>query len=194
MAAGCKGPHAIAEFAQSLNHAQRRQLGCRRRPGHLRECDVPSERTFRRVLKKVDPDQLKDALEGWMQKQDPTLAAVVHVDGKVVKNTQPAPARAQAASPAPVPEEPCEIPPQLHKPKADKALPLVNFQTTDQRLVDQVAVPQDTNEEAAVRRTGLLTFQETRCLIARDNKLCTQSELGLAFSGKILCNCDQWRN
>lgn len=27
---------------------------------------------------------------------------------------------------------------------------LVNFQTTEQRLIDQVAVPQDTNEEAAV--------------------------------------------
>jgi hypothetical protein len=27
---------------------------------------------------------------------------------------------------------------------------LVNFQTTEQRLVDQVAVPRDTNEEAAV--------------------------------------------
>ena len=27
---------------------------------------------------------------------------------------------------------------------------LVNFQTTDQRLIDQIAVPQDTNEEAAV--------------------------------------------
>ncbi len=47
-------------------------------------------------------------------------------------------------------EEPCEIPPELQKPKADKALTLVNFQTTDQRLVDQVAVPRDTNEEAAL--------------------------------------------
>ena len=27
---------------------------------------------------------------------------------------------------------------------------MVNFQTTDQRLVDQIAVPRDTNEEAAV--------------------------------------------
>ncbi len=39
---------------------------------------------------------------------------------------------------------------ELQKPKADKALMLVNFQTTEQRLVDQVAVPRDTNEEAAV--------------------------------------------
>ena len=36
---------------------------------------------------------------------------------------------------------------QLH---SDKALTLVNFQTTEQRLVDQIAVPRDTNEEAAV--------------------------------------------
>ncbi len=30
VAAGCKGPHAVAEFAQSLNHGQRRRLrSCR---------------------------------------------------------------------------------------------------------------------------------------------------------------------
>ena len=39
---------------------------------------------------------------------------------------------------------------QLQKPKAEKALTLVNFQTPEQRLIDQIAVPQDTNEEAAV--------------------------------------------
>jgi hypothetical protein len=38
----------------------------------------------------------------------------------------------------------------LQKPEADKALTLVNVQTTAQRLVDQVVVPQDTNEEAAL--------------------------------------------
>jgi hypothetical protein len=36
------------------------------------------------------------------------------------------------------------------KPKADKALTLVTFMTFDQRLVDHIAVPLDTNEEAAV--------------------------------------------
>jgi hypothetical protein len=39
---------------------------------------------------------------------------------------------------------------ELQKPRADKALTLVNFQTTDQRLIDQIAVPRDTNEEAAL--------------------------------------------
>ena len=114
VAAGCKGPHAIAEFAQSLNHAQRRQLRCRPRPGRPREYDVPSERTWRRLLKKVDCESLKEVLVGWMQTEDSTPLRVVHADGKVVKNAQPAPPRAQpeiAAAP-----EPSEIPPELQKP------------------------------------------------------------------------------
>ena len=150
IAAGCKGPHAIAQFADDLNHGQRRRLGCRRRPGAPREFDVPGERTFRRLLAKVDSQQLNDVLNGWMKRKDPTPTQVVHVDGKTVKNAQPAPARPPSAERPAEPVEPCEIPPELQKPKADKALILVNFQTTDQRLVDQVAVPRDTNEEAAV--------------------------------------------
>jgi hypothetical protein len=149
VAAGCKGPHAIAEFARSLNHGQRRCLRCRPRPGKPGQYDVPCERTFRRLLKKVDPEQLKTVLVGWMQTQDPAPVRAVHADGKVVKNAQPAPPRCPAPPSASAPE-PCEIPPELQKPKADKALTLVNFHTSGQRLVDQVAVPRDTNEEAAL--------------------------------------------
>jgi DDE_Tnp_1-associated len=148
--AGCKGVHAIGRFAQSLNHGQRRRLGCRPRRGRPREYDVPSERTFRRMLKRVDSEELKNVLTGWMEAEDPTTPQVVHVDGKVVKNAQPAPPRSPAQQLESASQEPPEIPPELQKPKADKALTLVNFQTTDQRLVDQVAVPRDTNEEAAV--------------------------------------------
>jgi hypothetical protein len=144
VAAGCKGPHAIAEFADSLNHGQRRQLRCRHRSGTRRQCDVPCERTFRRLLKTLDAQELKDVLVEWMGQQDPRALEVVHVDGKVVKNADPAPAVTQA------PEPPEEIPPEQQKPKADKALTLVNFVTDQQRLVDQVAVPRNTNEEAAV--------------------------------------------
>jgi hypothetical protein len=149
-AAGCKGPHAMAEFAQGLNHAQRRRLRCWPRPGRPREYDVPGERTLRRLLKKVDPEELKAVLVRWMQQEDPTPLKVLHADGKVVKNADPAPARCATAPSSAQPVESCEIPVELQKPKADKALTLVNFQTTDQRLVDQIAVPQDTNEEAAV--------------------------------------------
>jgi hypothetical protein len=150
VAAGCQGPHAIAEFAHSLNHAQRGRLRCRPRQGRPREYEVPSERTFRRLLKEVEAEQLKDVLTGWMEAEDPAPLQVVHVDGKGVKNAQPAPARSASQQAEAAAAEPCEIPAQLQKPKADKALMLVNFQTTEQRLVDQVAVPQDTNEEAAV--------------------------------------------
>jgi Druantia protein DruA/DDE_Tnp_1-associated len=150
VAAGCKGPHAIAQFAQSLNHAQRRRLRCRPRRGRPRQYDVPCERTFRRLLEKVDSEELKNVLADWMAVEDPTPALMVHVDGKVVKNADPAPPRSLAEEAEAAALEPSEVPAELQKPKADKALMLVNFQTTDQRLVDQVAVPRDTNEEAAV--------------------------------------------
>jgi hypothetical protein len=148
--AGCQGPHAIAEFLQSLNHGQRRHLRCRPRKGTRREYDVPSERTLRRILEKVDPDRLKDILVQWMQPQNPVSDQLLHLDGKVLKNAHPAPARSPAAEAQSVAPEPCEIPPELQKPKADKALTLVNFLTSGQQLIDQIAVPSNTNEEAAV--------------------------------------------
>lgn len=144
--AGSKGPHAIFEFADGLNHGQRRRLRCRRRPGQPRQFDVPCQRTFRRVLKVVNSDSLKDALVGWMKQEDPRALELLHLDGKVIKNAEPAPAWNRK----PKPDEQSEIPTEQQKPKADKALTLVNFMTSDQRLVDQIAVPRDTNEEAAV--------------------------------------------
>jgi hypothetical protein len=102
------------------------------------------------LLEKVDGEELKDVLVSWMQAEDPTPLQVVHVDGKVVKNAEPAPPRSPAQQAEATATEPCEIPVELQKPKADKALMLINFQTTEQRLVDQVAVPRDTNEEAAL--------------------------------------------
>lgn len=150
IAAGCQGPHAIAEFAQSLNHGQRRRLRCRPRPGTRRQFDVPCERTFSRLLEEIPSDELRQIYSAWMAELDPQPVQVLHLDGKVLKNADPAPARlsedpalAQAAATLDTPVE-------LQKPKAEKALTLVNFQTPEQRLIDQIAVPQDTNEEAAV--------------------------------------------
>src|SRR6058998_1225902 len=81
-----------------------------------------------------------------MAQQNPQRPQVVHLDGKVIKNAAPAPARPSAQ------KIPTEIPVELQKPQADQALCLVNFVTAQQQLIDQVAVPQDTNEEAAVAR------------------------------------------
>jgi hypothetical protein len=150
VAAGCQGPHAIAEFAQTLNHGQRRRLGCRPQPGARHKFEVPCERTFYRLLARIDSDQLRQSFTDWMASLDPTPLEVLHLDGKVLRNADPAPPRlaqdpalAQAAAAV-------DTPADQQKPKADKALTLVNFQTPDQRLLDQIAVPQDTNEEAAV--------------------------------------------
>jgi hypothetical protein len=148
--AGCKGPHAIAEFAQSLTHPQRRRLRCRPRKGRPGEYDVPSERTIRRLLKKVSCEELKSVVVAWQAAEDPSMPELLHADGKVVKNAAPAPPRTDRQQAEAAALEPSEVPVELQKPKADKALMLVNFQTTGQRLVDQVAVPQDTNEEATV--------------------------------------------
>jgi hypothetical protein len=142
--AGCKGPHAIAEFAASLNHGQRRHLRCRPRPNTRRQCDVASERTIRRMLAVINVEELKGALVAWMAQEDPQPARVIHLDGKVVKNADPAPALEKPAAVE------IEIPVDQQKPKADQALTLVNFVTTGQRLIDQIAVPANTNEEAAV--------------------------------------------
>jgi len=150
IAAGCQGPHAIWEFAESLNHGQRRRLGCRRKPGTRREFEVPCERTFERMLKRIDPDQLRQTYSAWMASIDPRPLGGLHLDGKVLRNADPAPARLPADPALTAASAALDTPVALQKPKAEKALTLVNFQTPEQRLIDQIAVPRDTNEEAAV--------------------------------------------
>lgn len=150
VAAGCQGPHAIAQFAHSLNHGQRRHLGCRPRPGARRQFDVPCERTFGRLLEVIDSDQLRRAFTDWMATLDPEPVQVLHLDGKVLRNADPAPARLAQEPALAAAAAALDTPADQQKPKAEKALTLVNFQTPNQRLIDQIAVPQDTNEEAAV--------------------------------------------
>ena len=150
MAAGCQGPHAIAEFAQSLNHGQRRRLRCRPRPATRRQFDVPCERTFSRLLEAIPSDELRQIYSAWMAELDPQPVQVLHLDGKVLKNADPAPPRLAADPALAQAAATLDTPVELQKPKAEKALTLVNFQTPGQRLIDQIAVPQDTNEEAAV--------------------------------------------
>ena len=86
IAAGCQGTHAIAEFAQSLNHGQRRRLRCHPRRGTRRQFDVPCERTFIRLFKKIDPDELCQIFSAWMARLDPQPVDILHLDGKVLKN------------------------------------------------------------------------------------------------------------
>jgi hypothetical protein len=67
-----------------------------------------------------------------------------------VRHADPAPPRLAQEPALAAAAAALDTPLDQQKPKAEKALTLVNFQTPDQRLLDQIAVPQDTNEEAAV--------------------------------------------
>jgi hypothetical protein len=95
-----------------------------------RQFDVPSERTFRRVLKVVHCDSLKEALVGWMRHEDPRPLERVHLDGKVKRT----PSRRPLGIESPSQRNRARFPPSSRSPKADKALMLVNFMTSDQRL------------------------------------------------------------
>ena len=150
VAAGCDGPEAIADFAKSLNHGQRRRLRCRPRPGTQREFDVPCYRTFERVLAKLPNEHLRRLYARWMAGLDPTPVSVLHFDGKAVRRADPAPPRLTEEPALVAAAAAVDTPVDQQKPKAEASLVLVNFQTPNQRLVDQIAVPRDTNEEAAV--------------------------------------------
>jgi hypothetical protein len=69
-----------------------------------------------------------------------------------------------------------DTPPELQKPKAEQTLTRVNFQTPEQRLIDQIAVPQDTNEEAAVA-AHLSQMELAGVLIIADAGLYRKSQL-----------------
>ena len=150
IAAGCQGPHAIAEFAHSLNHGQRRRLRCRPRPGARRQFDVPRERTFSRLLEEIPSAELRQIYSDWMAELAPAPLTVLHRDGKVLKHADPAPARLATDPALAHAAATVDTPVELQKPTAEQALTLLNFQTPGQRLLNQLAVPQDTNEEAAV--------------------------------------------
>ena len=148
--AGCTGPHAIWKFVRSLNHGQRRRLRCPRTKDCLNQYDVPCERTFTRFLNAVDPDSLSKVFCQWMAHLNPEPPTLLHFDGKVLKNTEPAPPKLEEDQALEEASARIETPKSEQKPTANKALTLVNFQTPEQQLIDQIAVPSDTNEEAAV--------------------------------------------
>lgn len=102
------------------------------------------------MLKAIDSDKLCQVFSDWMAVMDPKAISVLHLDGKVLKNANPAPPKLQKDPDLSKAAETLDTPEELQKPKAKKGLTLVNFQTPEQKLIDQIAVPQDTNEEAAV--------------------------------------------
>jgi hypothetical protein len=63
------------------------------------------------LLAVIEPDQLRQGFAGWMATLDPQPVRVLHLDGKVLRNARPAPARlaqepALAQAPPRVPTRP----------------------------------------------------------------------------------------
>lgn len=185
IAAGCQGPHAIAEFAQSLNHGQRRQLRFRRIAGTRHQFAMPCERTFERFFKMISSEELVAVLAEWMATLDPHPVTILHLDGKAIRNADPAPARLREDPALVAAAASVDTTAELQKPKAEKALMLVNFQTPSQRVVDQIAVPQDTNEEAAVAAhlpkmdlAGVMVIADAAHTVKANCRLITQEKGG----------------
>ena len=116
---------------------------------------------------------------------DPQPLKVLHLDGKVLRNADPDPARLQEDTALAQAARSVDSPPELQKPKAEQALTLVNFQTPEQRLIDQIAVPQDTNEEAAVAAhlpnmdlVGVLVIADAAHTVKANCRLITQMKGG----------------
>ena len=78
---------------KSLHHGQRPQLRCHPRRGHPRPCDAPCEQTVERMLKVIKADQLREVYSHWMAGLDPRPLTVWHLDGKDLRNADPAPPR-----------------------------------------------------------------------------------------------------
>lgn len=60
-----RGQRDLAAFARRLTHPQRRALRCPRNKLNRALYDVPEETTFFRVLTRVDPLQVEQALQAW---------------------------------------------------------------------------------------------------------------------------------
>jgi len=77
---GARSLAAIAQFAQELPEARRRQLG-------VRPLRPPSEPTFRRVLQAIDVRALDQQLGQWMARHGLAAGEAVAVDGKTVRGS-----------------------------------------------------------------------------------------------------------
>lgn len=76
---------AIQRYGQFLTQAQRGWLGFRYKKGSTFR-KVPSLTALRNLLLKIDPHQLADCLNGWLQANVGTLPRALAVDGKWIRD------------------------------------------------------------------------------------------------------------
>lgn len=82
--AGARGFTAIGEWASSLNRELLKRFRCRRNP-HTGKYEPPSEPTIRRILQKVDGDEVDSSLGGWLA--GAASGNAIAVDGKTLRGS-----------------------------------------------------------------------------------------------------------
>ena len=81
-----EGSRAIASFAKKLTRQQRRRLRCWRNP-HTGEYTAPGETCIRKLLYRIDAEQVENVVAIWMEGLDPNELRCIAVDGKTLKGT-----------------------------------------------------------------------------------------------------------
>lgn len=81
---GADNLNAIVRAASKLTHAQRRQLGLRRRAGSVLY-KLPTYETFRTLLRDLDLECLARVLTGWLSEHRGSLPAHLAIDGKTIR-------------------------------------------------------------------------------------------------------------
>ncbi len=82
--AGARSFTAIGEWASSLNQELLKRFGCRRNP-HTGKYEAPSEPTIRRILQKVDGDEVDSSLGGWLS--EAARSNAIALDGKTLRGS-----------------------------------------------------------------------------------------------------------
>jgi hypothetical protein len=84
--AGRRDIAAIARFATTLRHPQRRQLALPRQKGTRALYSVPGYGVFYEVLTRMDPEPFAALLSGWLLARAGRLPEALALDGKMIRN------------------------------------------------------------------------------------------------------------
>lgn len=86
LACGARSVSDIFRFCQDLSSSQRQHLGFRQNPLARKVVPPPGQSCLRKVLARVDPDELARALNTWLQSHYGELPPLLSIDGKVIGN------------------------------------------------------------------------------------------------------------
>lgn len=83
---GASNVAQVARFATRLHPKQRAALALPVKKGTRRFYEVPDYQVFYYLLRRLDPEVLAVAVNGWLREQAGTLATALSLDGKMIRN------------------------------------------------------------------------------------------------------------